>query len=176
MADGGSCESPSRAERGFATGRTTLSKATPSRPCPLAIPGVECSTATDVNRDGSAEHRRLSPVDRSIGEHQVRHFPCHRADDDLGFHTGERSADTEVDAPTERNWAVVETVDEEAIGVGKAFRVTVGREEDGHNVLASSDVPASDRRTGYGAATQHRDRRIEPEALLDGRRRQCQVG
>src|SRR5215472_14158184 len=83
-----------------------------------SMPGdAEVSPASerDGQRAQSAERQALAKLGRLGGERQLRQAPHERVDRDLSLETRQRRPQTEVNAPAERDVAVVAARDVEAV-------------------------------------------------------------
>src|SRR5215813_5295247 len=93
--------------------------------------------------------QRLQPAERQaqtmLGlfgrERELRQLPDERADRNLPFHTRERSADAEVDAPTERNVASLPAPDIQTVEVRILRGIAIGGTDEGvHHVALANRV------------------------------------
>src|SRR5262245_40058183 len=121
------------------------------------------------------DRQRLQPAERQaqtmLGlfgrERELRQLPDERADRDLPFDTRERSADAEVDTPTERNVAIVNAPEIETVGIGKLRGVAIGGADEGEHHIALGNRVSGNRDVLAGDARRPLDGAVVAEQFLD---------
>ena len=109
-------------------------------------------------------------VDRLLGELERGEALGELLERLLAFEPGQRRAEAVVDAVAEGEVLDVGPADVDAIGVGEARRVAVGRREQGDDALARLDLDVADERGLRGDAAGEVDRAVVAEAAPRRRR------
>src|SRR5205814_6820735 len=112
---------------------------------------------------------------RVVAKLDVAEPPGQRPEGDLTLGSGQRGAEAVVDAEAERQVAVVGPPDVEALRIGELGGIAVGGREEQDRLLVLRNGAAGHLDVLEHDPTVDLDRRVEAEALLDGRSGQRRV-
>src|SRR5262245_2147526 len=121
------------------------------------------------------DRQRLQPAERQaqtmLGlfdrERELRQLLDERADRDLAFHAREWRADAEVDAPAERNVAVVGATEIQTVGLRKLSGIAIRGADEGEHHVALGNRASGKRDVLAGNARGPLDRAVVAKQLLD---------
>ena len=135
--------------------------------------------ATLENVTGRISSERTPKAGRhwgvSLVQAEIAETAQQRVEGDLPLHPGERRADAEVSAVAEAEVRVGMAPDVEALRIGELRRITIGRGEHAHDLLARLDGLAAEVEIGGRGPHHELERRLVAERLLDGRTGQAGV-